>query len=174
MEVHRHVMVLFRPFLQALGTVVAASLVGAFMDGNGGGGALDALLGAAAAFFVLRLLWRCLEWQADRLVVTDQRIFEVSGILTRKVASTPLAKLTDMTYRRSLWGRLFGYGDIIVETAGQNQALSKIAYLPAPDSFYRRVTSLVAARVSTPHVPASPRPVGPDEEDTGPMDPVIL
>ena len=81
--------------------------------------------------------------RADRIVVTDRRIFEVSGILTRKVASMPLAKLTDITYRRSLLCRLFVYGELIVETAGQEQSLQHITHLPRPDDVYRTIAWLV-------------------------------
>ncbi len=173
MEVHRHPIVLVRPLLAAFGAVVGALVVGALLGPGDGSQPVDTLLALVAAFFVLRLAWKWLQWLADRLVVTDQRIFEASGVLTRKVASMPLAKLTDMTYRRTLWGRLFGYGALMLETAGQNQALSKIDYLPDPDSFYRTVTSLVTARIA-PHArhdtPAPP----PDDEDTGPIQRVIV
>ena len=171
MEVHRHPIVLVRPVLAASAAVVGALVVGALL---GRGKPVDSLVGLVAAFFVLRLAWKWLQWLADRLVVTDQRIFEASGVLTRKVASMPLAKLTDMTYKRTLWGRLFGYGALMLETAGQNQALSRIDYLPDPDSFYRTVTSLVAARIAPHARHDTPAPPPDDDEDTGPIERVIV
>ncbi len=173
LEVHRHFMALFRPFAVAVGAVMVASALGATMGADARGRPSETLLGLVAVFFVVRFLWKWLEWQVDRLVVTDQRIFEVSGVLTRKVASMPLSKLTDMTYRRSPWGRLFGYGELIVETAGQTQALSNIRFVPRPDSFYRTVTSLVTARAAPPER-YRPEPAPPDDEDTGPIEPAIL
>ena len=114
------------------------------------------------------------------IVVTDQRIFEVSGVLTRKVASMPLTRVTDMTYRRSLLGRLLGYGDLIVESAGQDQALSHIDHLPDPDGFYRTITSLVTAGIPS-LLPEDedqelwlPYDRSSDEDDTGPLPRVIV
>ena len=87
--------------------------------------------------------WLVLSWYHDRLVVTTHRIFAVTGILNRKVATMPIARVTDMTYFRSFIGRVFGYGTISVESAGQDQALTRIDFLPHPDSLYRTLTILV-------------------------------
>jgi hypothetical protein len=55
----------------------------------------------------------------------------------------PLGKVTDLTFRRSLSGRLFGYGTIVVESAGQIQALNRIDYLPRPEEIYEALSELV-------------------------------
>jgi PH (Pleckstrin Homology) domain-containing protein len=67
----------------------------------------------------------------------------IEGILTRKVAIMPLNKVTDLTYERSLAGRMLGYGVFVVESAGQHQAFSRIEYLPTPDSLYHDVSTLL-------------------------------
>jgi uncharacterized membrane protein YdbT with pleckstrin-like domain len=66
-----------------------------------------------------------------------------SGILTRKVGMMPLGKVTDMSFQRTLAGRLFGYGEFIVESAGQDQALRTIDFLPYPDQLYLEVCGLI-------------------------------
>jgi hypothetical protein len=80
-----------------------------------------------------------------RIIVTDRRIVEVSGVVSRRVASMPLPQVTDTTYHRSLGGRLLGYGDLIVESPGRHPGLSHIDYVPRPDDFYRIVMSLMNA-----------------------------
>jgi hypothetical protein len=37
---------------------------------------------------------------------------------------------------------MLGYGECILETAGQDQALTKLTHLPDPDDFYRTLTRL--------------------------------
>jgi hypothetical protein len=41
-----------------------------------------------------------------------------------------LTKVTDMTFQRSPIGRLLGFGEFILESAGQDQALTNLGYLP--------------------------------------------
>ena len=173
LEVRHHPLTLMRPALVALGALIAASFVGAITSWEDGDDLIDTTVGLIAIFFVLRLVWKVVMWWYDRIVVTDQRIVEVSGVLTRKVASMPLEKVTDMTYRRSIGGRLFGYGDLLLETAGQKQAMDEIVYLPKPDDFYRTVTSLASAH-EAPHRVLVDASNGPDDDDTGPLPRVIL
>lgn len=171
--------ILLRPFLAALVAIVLAGSIGWITSPSKGSDTVDLVLGLVALFFAARCGWRAWQWHADRIVVTDQRIFEVSGVLTRKVASMPLTRVTDMTYKRTLLGRILGYGDLIVESAGQDQALSRIERLPHPDDFYRTLTSLVTAGIP------SLLPEGGDQiwlhddrssedDDTGPLPRVIV
>jgi uncharacterized membrane protein YdbT with pleckstrin-like domain len=174
LEVHRHWSVLLGPSLAAFGAVVGAATIGWITSPSSGTDLIDRILGAVALFFLARAGWRAWQWYVDRIVVTDQRIFEVSGVLTRKVASMPLTRVTDMTYRRSLLGRILGYGDLIVESAGQDQALSRIERLPHPDDFYRTITSLITAGIPSLLPEGEDHVVLPDDEDTGPLPRVIV
>ncbi|HEV2888144.1 MAG TPA: PH domain-containing protein [Jatrophihabitans sp.] len=82
-------------------------------------------------------------WATEEFVITDKRVLIVSGIITRRVAIMPLTKVTDLTYERSLLGRLLGYGVFVMESAGQHQAMSRIEYLPRPDRLYHDVSTLL-------------------------------
>ena len=172
LRVRRHYTVLAGPFAAAVGGIAAAALLGYLTGPDSGADVIDTVAGLAAAFLALRFCYRAWEWWDNRLVVTDQRVVEISGVVTRRVASMPLAKVTDMTYRRSLLGRLLGYGDLILESAGQRQALSSIDHIPHPDDFYRTVTALLAAQSGAPPPPARAR--DDDEDDTGPLPRVIV
>ena len=90
-----------------------------------------------------RLVWRVLEWREDWFVVTDRRLLMRNGLITRKVAMMPLIKVTDMSYARPPAGRVLGYGEIVIESAGHDQALRKITYLPDPDSLYLEIAELL-------------------------------
>jgi hypothetical protein len=168
-----HLLVLARPFFVAVGATFGALLLGAFLSPNDGTDIFDRVLSLVAAFFLLRFLWRLWEWRVDTVIVTDRRILEVSGLLTRKVATMPLEKLTDLTYSRSIGGRIFGYGRLGVESAGQDQALTTVDFLPSPDDFYRTVTALVAGVMAKPD-PEVVHEASWDEDDTGPLPRVIV
>ena len=173
-EVRRHPFVLLRAGGQTVAAVAAASAVGALTSWDRGTDLIDTLVGLVAIFFVGRLLWKVVVWWEDKILVTDQRLFEVSGVFSRKVASMPLEKFTDVTYSRSVAGRIFGYGEFIVESAGQAQALERIDFVPQPDEFYRMVTSLVTTGVEPGRVLLDEGPPSPDEDDTGPLPRIIL
>lgn len=97
----------------------------------------------AALAVVLRFAYQIMEWWVERLVVTDKRFIMTTGVLTTKVLMMPITKVTDLTYERSFWGRIFGYGTTVVESAGQIQALNRINYLPKPEEFYDTISDLV-------------------------------
>lgn len=145
LDVRRHPIVLVAPLLRSAAVVVVLAVIAAVLDRAPG--LLWNLVFLIAVFY---LVWKALEWYVDRVVVTDQRIFEVSGLLTRSVASMPLTRVTDMTYRRSFFGRMFGYGDLIVESAGADQALRTIQRIAEPDRFYGTITELVIESVGIP------------------------
>ena len=101
------------------------------------------ILWYAALLVVLVYAFKVMEWWVERLVVTDKRFVLTSGVFTTKVAMMPISKVTDLTYQRTAWGRLFGYGTVVVESAGQIQALNRIDYLPKPEEFYDTISELV-------------------------------
>jgi uncharacterized membrane protein YdbT with pleckstrin-like domain len=92
---------------------------------------------------LLYFLQRVAARQATYFTVTDNRMILVSGFVVRKVAMMPLARVTDMSFRRSALGRLLGYGEFIIESAGQEQALRAINFLPYPEQLYLQVCGLV-------------------------------
>ncbi len=83
-----------------------------------------------------RALWKVVEWRADWFVVTDERLLLTYGLVTRRVAIMPLAKVTDMSYNVSLLGRLLRFGEFVFESAGQDQALRTISYLPESQELF--------------------------------------
>ncbi len=104
---------------------------------------IDNLAFYLALVAVLRFTVLTILWWIERIVITDKRVMLAQGIITHNVGMMPLGKVTDLTFRRSLSGRLFGYGTIVVESAGQIQALNRIDYLPRPEEIYEALSELV-------------------------------
>src|SRR6185312_10494603 len=94
-------------------------------------------------FVFLRWAWRIADWFNETLIVTDKRLLLLTGIFYRNVAIMPLVKVTDLTYHRSASGMTFGYGKFVVESAGQDQALSTIDFVPHPDRLYQQISDLL-------------------------------
>ena len=139
--VHQHPAVLIMPILQVLvGLAIAGWLSNSVAHGNG---TVILVIWVLWAVLLLRLAVKVFEWSVNYFVVTSQRMLLSTGIVTHKVNMMPLSKVTDMSFQRSATGRILGYGEFIVESAGQDQALSNIKFLPYPEQLYLEVCGLI-------------------------------
>jgi uncharacterized membrane protein YdbT with pleckstrin-like domain len=135
--VRRHPAVLIVPTAQAvIGLLAAFALTATLLRGRG---VLIWIVWGLWGLVMLRLVWEIINWAVDYFVITSKRILLTSGVFTRSVAMMPLTKVTDMSFRRSFAGRLLGYGEFVVESAGQDQALRTIDHIPYPEELYQRV-----------------------------------
>ncbi len=123
-----------------LGLVVAVVLSATVLSSSH---LLLAIVWIAWILLLLRLVWKAVNWAVDYFVITTERLLLTTGLLTRKVAMMPLSKVTDMSFQRSFGGRVLGYGEIIVESAGQNQALDRVPYIPYPEQLYLLVCGML-------------------------------
>lgn len=144
--VRRHPAQLVEP----VGSALAALLVALWVDPRIPAGLPVVVDVVWVAWLVVaaRATWRLLQWRFDWFVATDRRLLLTYGVFTRKVAMMPLSKVTDLSYNRTPTGRLLGYGEFVLESAGQDQALRSIDWLPRPDSLYR----LICAEIFDPDV----------------------
>ncbi|MFP3967803.1 PH domain-containing protein [Actinomadura fulvescens] len=89
------------------------------------------------------LVWKVIAWSIEFFLVTEHRVMVINGVLNRNVAMLPLAKVTDIALERSLAGRMLGYGEFVMESAGQKQALRNVGYMPYPEQLYLEVSSVI-------------------------------
>lgn len=104
---------------------------------------LTDIIGLVLIAALLRFLWEVVKWWRTTITVSDKRLFILSGVFTRRLSMLPLSKVTDMTLVQPLPGRFLGYGSIIVESAGQNQALSDVHFIPNAMDFYQLIAGMV-------------------------------
>src|ERR1700712_438239 len=104
------------------------------------------LLDSETCVATVRRHWAVFEWYIEMFAVTDKRVLLVSGLLYKRVAVMPLTKVTDMTYERSPLGRILGYGTFIMESAGQDQALSRIDFVRSPERLYFQLSKELFGR----------------------------
>jgi hypothetical protein len=132
---------LLGPLSLSLAGLVAAGLVttGVIHPGT------DALgvSWAACSVLLLYALVRMAAWYGRYFAVTNTRMIIIAGTLTRELAMIPLKKITDMSFRRSMSGRLLGYGTFFIEVAGEGQMLRKLSYMPYPEQVYLEITDML-------------------------------
>lgn len=136
----QHPMVLLKPLLAVV--LTGALLLRSLGDASA--------LGSTRQFFLIlfgvALAWlgaRWLQWTRHFFLATDQRVLKMYGVLSTTVDSMKVQKVTDMKYHRNLLGELLGYGRITIESAGQDQALHDIEYIPFPRENYQELSHII-------------------------------
>lgn len=69
-------------------------------------------------FFPIGLpLWFFIAW-GTHYSISNMRVYAKSGIISKKTKEATLEKITDVNLKQGWLGRLLGYGDLIINTAG--------------------------------------------------------
>ena len=82
-------------------------------------------------------------WWRRYFVVTENRLMLITSLADTDVGMMPLAKVTDMRLHQNTFGHMLGYAEFIVESDGQDQALSRIPFVPYPSQMYQEILSLI-------------------------------
>jgi membrane protein YdbS with pleckstrin-like domain len=78
------------------------------------------LIGIIAVGVIL-LIWLVVvpivRWKTEHFVLSTGHVFFRSGLLSRREHQIPLARIQNLEVNVSFWGRLLGFGSLIVESA---------------------------------------------------------
>jgi hypothetical protein len=159
--VRMHPAAIIRSMLWILGGAILAGVATGVAHGNGGLVlAIWLLWGGLFAWHG----WKVAIWWPRYFVVTENRLMLVTSLLFTNVEMMPLAKVTDLRLRESIFGRMLGYGEFIVESAGPEQALRHIRFVPHPARIYQDIFSLTFQAKPAPAGPRRPlESPGPEE-----------
>lgn len=148
-ETRHHWMVLLGPLFASL--VLAALAVGAFAESiaakNGTGavaGASEAVIHGMELGGVLLLVaaiatfaWGIAKRNATEMAVTNRRVLIKTGMASRRTLDLMLSRVESIGVEETFWGRLLGYGSVIVRgTGGTPESFVMIAQ---PQEFRRNV-----------------------------------
>ncbi len=82
---------------------------------------------------------------STEIAITDRRVTSKSGLFKVEVKSTPLDKVNNVNVTQSLFGRMFGYGDIEVTTATADEADNHLVKTLAHPNEFRNALSELSA-----------------------------
>jgi uncharacterized membrane protein YdbT with pleckstrin-like domain len=74
-------------------------------------------LGAVAG--VVYWLLRYSAWKVNLWAVTNFRVIDEAGLLTHYAKESPLDKINNVSYDQTIWGRLFNFGHVEIQTAAE-------------------------------------------------------
>jgi uncharacterized membrane protein YdbT with pleckstrin-like domain len=60
-----------------------------------------------------------INWRHNLWSVTNLRIIDETGFITRYSKESPLDKINNVEYDQSVWGRIFGFGNVDIQTAAE-------------------------------------------------------
>lgn len=126
--------------------------------------------------------WTVLRYLNQEYVITSRRVVQVQGVLNKSSTDSSLEKINDARLSQSIFGRIFGFGDLEVLTAAEtgidsfkmliNPVAFKIAMLDAKHEYELEVSGAddhvgPPLRTPTPASAAAPvaaAPVGPTDD----------
>ena len=115
MTTQRHPVAVFAFYFLALAVLVL------WVWSGGGRAALAFRYTFGYGFILVAVLsvLKTLAWQRDIWVVTNQRVVDEQGVFTIRSRECPLDKINNVMVAQSVLGRLLGYGNIQIQTAGE-------------------------------------------------------
>ena len=62
-------------------------------------------------------IYGLLKWWYNKLVLTNQAFYIRMGIISRDITRIPLKSIQDISFDQGFWGRIFGFGTVVVRSA---------------------------------------------------------
>jgi uncharacterized membrane protein YdbT with pleckstrin-like domain len=131
--------------------LILAGLAAVLALTTGGTGSSEAHLLVWLLFLALVAwaAWRIIDWRLTYFIITENRLMLVDGVFSKNIGMMPLAKVTDMRLERSPLGRALGYGKFVIESAGQEQALHDVPFVPYAKQLYQEILSMIFPKKSS-------------------------
>lgn len=141
-ETRTHVKVLAVPFVILVLVSGATAYLATEIGGAGDGVARWVVIGIGLALIVVGAVLPWLRWITWTYTLTNLRIVEQKGILTRTGRVIPLSRINDVAYEKNLNDRILGCGTLVVHDASEQAGL-RLRDIPGIESFHRTVSTLV-------------------------------
>src|SRR3954454_10487927 len=120
-HLHPHWLTLFWPVVWLLVIVGGTSFGMAVIPAGRQQGVYRMLLLALAlVLLVTVVLVPVLRWRTTHYVITTHRLLFREGILSRRGRNIGLSRITDVSYRQTLWDRIINSGTLTIESAGES------------------------------------------------------
>jgi uncharacterized membrane protein YdbT with pleckstrin-like domain len=64
-------------------------------------------------------MYEYLSWKNNLWCVTNLRVVDETGFFSRYSKESPLDKINNVEYDQNIWGRIFGFGNVDIQTAAE-------------------------------------------------------
>ena len=125
----------------------------------------DALKWAVIAVAAVVIVWWAVRplvlWLSTEYTVTNRRIINRSGIITRKGRDIPLYRINDVSYERDILDRILGCGTLVIAVANE-EGNSTLYDVPHVEQIQLKITNLLFAKQD--HTDEDPPLRGPEPD----------
>ncbi len=137
-----HLKVLLIPFLILLAVAGLEGFAQSKIDGSVTSWQRLAVVAIAVVLVAWGTLLPFAKWFAWTYTLTNKRIVEQKGLLTRTGRVIPLSRVNDVAFEKNLNDRILGCGTLIIHDASEQAGL-ELKDIPHIEAFHRTVTNLV-------------------------------
>jgi uncharacterized membrane protein YdbT with pleckstrin-like domain len=137
-----HSIVLVRPLLEALVLCALGGFCiwGARTEQQSNPNLYEPLLIGATIYFIIalvRIVYGFIKRNSTEMAVTNRRVLIKWGLASRRTLEILLAKVESISVDESFWGRMLGYGTIVIRGTGGTP--EPIVMVSRPGEFRRMV-----------------------------------
>ena len=120
---HQHWFILVANTRYAILALVAAAALTVISVWFGIDGLLWQVLGVLTlvlfVYGIAAFLWGILRYRNEEYLITNRRLIHAEGVVNKKTTDSSLEKINDAVLTESVFGRMFGFGDLDVLTASE-------------------------------------------------------
>ena len=140
LDLRPHWFFLFGPAVALAAALALAVWVSQRVDSDF---ALFPALGVAVVA-LLFFLARYAQWLTTDFVLTTDRLIYRKGVVARQGREIPLERLNDVSYQQTLFQRLLGAGDLLVESGGE-RGQSQYGHFAHPQDIQNEIHRAIEA-----------------------------
>ena len=101
-----HWLIIVWPIILAIIGLIAGILIGSY--------------GYIIPFILICYLgYKIIQRNNNLWAVTNLRVIDEFGVFTLNSKESPLDKINNVTYNQTIWGRIFGFGNVQIQTAAE-------------------------------------------------------
>lgn len=100
------------------------------------------VIGVAVALIGWLTVWPFLNWLTASYTVTNRRLINRSGVITRIGRDIPLHRINDVSYERGLLDRMLGCGTLVIAVASE-EGQSVLPDVPRVEELQLVITDLL-------------------------------
>jgi membrane protein YdbS with pleckstrin-like domain len=165
---HQHWFILVANTRYAILALVAAAVLTVLSVWFAIEGVLWQVLGVLTlvlfVYGILAFLWGILRYRNEEYLITNRRLIHAEGVVNKKTTDSSLEKINDAVLTESMFGRMFGFGDLDVLTASE-EGIERLRMLRDAKDFKKSMIEakheleVEVARPVMPPIRSEPAPV---------------